>query len=172
MKPFFVSVLSALLAPLILAKPAQKSFQADGFQIMLLHDNEVSVEPVPNDMEDLSGGPYFIRIEIAKSEQALEDPAKCTKITQGIAPNIKDHMPIELSIPVERPRVIRVTVLSDACFSGWKKTRVFRVSAKGIIEMKTNNAEQPNPAQPATQAAEKEPPKDQPSTPASTDASR
>lgn len=122
MKPHFVLVLSLLLALPGQARPAQGSIQADGFHIEVLR-GEVSVTPVGDDLEEVGGGPFFVRIELAKSAKALENPSKRTAITQGIAPGVADRLPIVVSLPP-------------------KRTRMFRVSAKGIIEMKRKKAEQ------------------------------
>lgn len=80
------------------------------------------------------GGPYFIMIELASSEDRnFKNPI--VSITQGIPIDIDTPYPLSIQPDLTKAAFLRVTIFSDACFSGWKRKKGFSISEKGISEL-------------------------------------
>ncbi|HRQ90637.1 MAG TPA: hypothetical protein PLA50_17725, partial [Bacteroidia bacterium] len=82
--------------------------------------------------------PYFITIEIADSEEELNDATKCRTITQGIPLVIETPYPIGLTVREGKTEIYRVSILSDACFSSWKRSYVYSINSNGILAHKAD----------------------------------
>ncbi len=85
--------------------------------------------------------PYFISIEVAETEDDLNDPAKSVGITQGIPLDIATPYPIGLRLKEGKTQYYKVTVFSDACFVDWRRAQVYSINSQGILALKPKPTE-------------------------------
>ena len=129
----------------VTAEERSSSVFGEGFDITI--DNAKVLFWPQNTGLKKDGGPYFITIEIAGSEEELNDPATCRAITQGIPLEIETPYPIGLTVRKGKTEIYRVSIFSDACFSGWKRSCVYSINSDGIQPRKTKQTEQGAAAQ-------------------------
>lgn len=85
--------------------------------------------------------PYFISIEVAETEDDLNDPAKVVGITQGIPLDTDAPYPIGLRHKERKIQYYKVSVFSDACFVEWRRSQVYSVNSDGILVIKPKPTE-------------------------------
>lgn len=107
---------------------------------VIVESGSVLIFPL-NDGLTSEKAPYFILIEVAESENDLDDPAKRLGITQGIPLDIDAPFPIGLRLIEGKTQYFKVTVFSDACFVDWKRSQVYSINAQGILPLKPKPTE-------------------------------
>jgi len=140
-----MKTLAALIFPIILlaqsaAEERSPSVDEEGFVIMI--DNDSVLFWPQNGGLSADGGPYFITIDIAQTVDQLENTAKATSITQAIPIKLETPYPIGLRLKKGTTEIFRVTISSDACFSGWKRSKLYSINSDGVLALTNPQIEQ------------------------------